>query len=155
MGKSVIMSDQIKRVQEMIKALSSNKKSPGGLAALAGMLSQMDRQTERRILDAVEKEDPELAKKLQKHHFAFEDMVRLDDAVVKKALSQVHRSTLALALKGADEPIRQKVYKNLSKNAAEDLQYDMGIMGPKPRSMVEEAQEEVTAVLRGMKNLIL
>jgi flagellar motor switch protein FliG len=148
------MSEQMKRIQEMIQALGSKGKSPGGLAALVGMLSRMDKRTESQIVEALEKQDPELAKQLQMHYFRFEDIAGMHDAIIKKGLSQIHRSTLTLAMKGANEAVKQRIFKNLSRNALDDLQYDMQAMGAKPRSMVEEAQLEVTAVFRSMKDLI-
>ncbi len=149
------MKNVNQRMSEMLKALSQKGSSPGGVDKLVNMLGQMDRQTEQHVLNTLKQQNPKLAEELSEKFFTFEDLVTLDDAVLKKALSEVHRQTLAVALKGTSDPIRQKVISNLSNRAAELLQDDMDMMGPKPRPLVEEAQREVTKALRRWRNVIL
>jgi flagellar motor switch protein FliG len=149
------MADTIKRVQEMIKALSSKGKGPGGITALVQMLQHSDRETEKQILNAIDSQYPDLAEKLRKAYFTFEDLVQMEDNVLKRALEEVHRTTLAVALKGTSQTLQDKVFHNLSARGVKLLQEDMEFMGPKPRSLVEEAQREVTKTLRKWRNVIL
>lgn len=149
------MSDQTARIKEMLSALSKQGKSKKGLRTLIGMLGQMDRQTEQTILRTLDQQDPSLAQSLREQYFTFEDVVTMEDAVLKRALEEVHRSTLAASLKGQPQPIRDKILKNLSPRAAAMLEDDMDAMGPQPRHIVEEAQRAVTEALKRWKDVIL
>ncbi len=149
------MVDQYDKVKEMLKAFSQKGDSPGGISSLIQMLSQLDRKTEKHLLATLKQQDPKLAEELKKQYFCFEDLIELDDAVLKKALNEVHRTTLTLALKGTDDMVKRKILQNLSQRAARNIEEDMELMGPKPVQLVEEAQREVTKVLRRWRNVIV
>ncbi len=149
------MTDESKRIKEMRQALSSKAKGPGGVQALIQMLGRVDRDTEKHILDALDKQNPSLAGELRKKYFSFEDIMHMEDSVLLRALSDVHRTTLALALKGTPFELQDKVFRNLSKRAAEMVKDEMDVMGPKHKSLVEEAQREVTKEIRRWKDVIL
>lgn len=149
------MVDPLQRIQEMIRALSQKGGGPGGISALVNMLGQVDRETEKRILQTLDKQSPALAKEVREQFFTFEDLVKMENRVLQKALENVHRSTLALALKGTSDELQAKVFQNLSKHAATRVREEMEILGPKPRLLVEEAQREMTKELRRWKNVIL
>ena len=149
------MSEQLARVQEMLKALNAKGKSAGGLEKLVQMLEKLDRGSEQNILATLKQQNPQLARELEEKFFAFEDIINLNDEVVKRALEEVHRSTLALALKGADANLIYKFIKNLSERAARMVEDDMEAMGPKPKALVAEAQQEVTKVFRRWRDVIL
>lgn len=72
----------------------------------------------------------------------------MEDANVQRALQEVKRDTLAMALKGTPVEVRDKVMRNLSPGAAQLLSDEIDYLGPQRRSKVEEAQREVTAALR-------
>lgn len=149
------MVDMTHRIQEMIQSLSQKGGGPGGINALVQMLGQVDRETERRILQTLDKQNPQLAKELREKHFAFEDLMKMEDRVLQRALEGVHRSTLALALKGTSADLQDKVFRNLSKHVAALIREEMEILGPKPKLLVDEAQREATKELRRWKNVIL
>ena len=149
------MNDQVSRVTEMLKSLSKKGKNPGGLAPLLQMLNSMDRGSEQHIIAAIKQQHPQLAKQLEDQYFSFEDIVKLDDKLVKRALEEVHKTTLALALKGVDATVKMKVMNNLSDRAAQILQDDIDVMGPQPKQLVEDAQREVTKTLRSWKDMIV
>ncbi len=149
------MTDNTKRIQEMLNAFSQKGPSPGGITALVQMLGQLDRQTERQILTTLERQNPELARNIRDKYFTFDDIVNMEDKVLKRALEEVHRTTLALALKGTTDTLMGKVFKNVSDRAVRRIKEEMDMMGPKPRSLVDEAQREVTKVLVNWRNVIL
>jgi flagellar motor switch protein FliG len=149
------MTDYMDRVAEMLKALNQKGSSPGGVTALVQLLSRLDRQSERQILEGLKHQNPKLADEIREQYFTFEDMLTLDDKVMKRALGEISRNTLSLALKGTTDAIQSKVLRNLSQRAARMLKEDMDLMGPQPKSLVEAAQQEVTAALRRWKNVIL
>ncbi|MCG0278393.1 MAG: flagellar motor switch protein FliG [Thermanaeromonas sp.] len=120
----------------------------GGIKALVDILNRVDRSTERTILEALEEDDPELADEVRKRMFVFEDIVTLDDNSIRRVLREVDMRDLALALKTASEEVANKIYRNLSKRAAEMLKEDIEYMGPTRLRDVEEAQQRIVQVIR-------
>lgn len=147
--------NQSEQALQMLKVLAAKKKSPGGVEALVKMLSTMDRDTEKHILDSLKSQNPSLYQEICEKYFTFEDLMAMDDKVLKRALSEVHRTTLAVALKGTPEELREKVFRNLSDRGAMLLKEDMELLGPKPKAVVQLAQREVTKVLKHWKDVIL
>lgn len=111
----------------------------------------VDRATEKTIIDALEEEDPELAESILKRMFVFEDIVTLDDRSIQKVLREVDTKDLALALKTASEDVASRVYKNMSKRAADMLKEDIEFMGPVRLRDIEEAQQKIVATIRRLE----
>ena len=123
----------------------------GGIDAVVAIVNSADRTTERNIMEYLEENDPELAEEIKKRLFVFEDIIRLDDRSLQRVLREVDMKELGLALKGATEELRTKFFKNMSKRAAEMLQEDMDYMGPVRVKDVEESQQKVVNVVRGLE----
>ena len=123
----------------------------GGIDAVVAIVNSADRTTERNIMEYLEENDPELAEEIKKRLFVFEDIIRLDDRSLQRVLREVDMKELGLALKGATEELRTKFFKNMSKRAAEMLQEDMDYMGPVRVKDVEESQQKVVNIVRGLE----
>ena len=123
----------------------------GGIDAVVALVNSADRTTERNIMEYLEENDPELAEEIKKRLFVFEDIMRLDDRSLQRVLREVDLKELSLALKGATEELKSKFFKNMSKRAAEMLQEDMDFMGPVRVKDVEESQQKVVNVVRGLE----
>ena len=123
----------------------------GGIDAVVALVNSADRTTERNIMEYLEENDPELAEEIKKRLFVFEDIMRLDDRSLQRILREVDMKELSLALKGATEELKAKFFKNMSKRAAEMLQEDMEYMGPVRVKDVEESQQKVVNVVRGLE----
>jgi flagellar motor switch protein FliG len=123
----------------------------GGVQALVSIINESDRATERVILEALEERDPDLASQVKKLMFVFEDLLSLDDRSVQLVLRNVDSKDLALALKGASEELREKIFRNMSQRAAEALREDLQLMGPVRRRDVEEAQGRIVGVVRQLE----
>ena len=123
----------------------------GGIDAVVAIVNSADRTTERNIMEHLEENDPELAEEIKKRLFVFEDIIRLDDRSLQRVLREVDMKELGLALKGATEELRTKFFKNMSKRAAEMLQEDMDYMGPVRVKDVEESQQKVVNIVRGLE----
>ena len=123
----------------------------GGIDAVVSLVNSADRTTERNIMEYLEENDPELAEEIKKRLFVFEDIMRLDDRSLQRVMREVDLKELSLALKGATEELKSKFFKNMSKRAAEMLQEDMDFMGPVRVKDVEEAQQKVVNVVRGLE----
>lgn len=123
----------------------------GGIDAVVSIVNSADRTTERNIMEYLEENDPELAEEIKKRLFVFEDIIRLDDRSLQRVLREVDMKELGLALKGATEELKTKFFKNMSKRAAEMLQEDMDYMGPVRVKDVEESQQKIVNVVRGLE----
>jgi flagellar motor switch protein FliG len=122
--------------------------SAGGIQSLVDILNRSDRATERLILEGLENNDAELADEVRNRMFIFEDIVTLDDRSVQLVLRQVDAKELAIALKGVDQKVRDKILGNMSERAAANLAEEITLLGPVKLKTVEESQAAVVRVIR-------
>lgn len=121
----------------------------GGIDSVVEVLTRVDRSTERSILEALRVGDPDLADQIKQRMFVFEDIVQLDDRSVQRVLREVDfNEVLPLALKTASEDVREKIFRNISKRAADMLRENIEFLGPVRLREVEEAQQRIVAVVR-------
>lgn len=125
--------------------------SVGGVAPLVAIINRADRSTERMILEGLETVSPELAEQVRAQMFIFEDITTLEDKAIQLVLRNVESSELALALKGVSAGVREKIMRNLSTRAAENLAEEIELLGPKRLSEVEEAQAKVVNEIRALE----
>ncbi|NLY50862.1 MAG: flagellar motor switch protein FliG, partial [Firmicutes bacterium] len=149
--------DVIREVEQVLERKLSSLASQeyaraGGVESVVKVLNAVDRGTEKTILEALTREEPELAEEIKRRLFTFEDIVQLDDRAVMRVLREVDLNRdLPLALKVASEDVRRKIYKNLSKRAVETLQEEMGYLGPVRLRDVEEAQQKIVNIVRKLE----
>ena len=117
---------------------------------VAEIFNNFDRGTESRFMTALEERNQESAKRIKQLMFTFEDLQRLDAAGVQLLLRQVPKEQLAIALKGASEPLRDLFLKNMSMRAGKMLQEDIASMGPVRLRDVEEAQGAIVATVKSL-----
>ncbi len=151
-----ISRDAIKELEETIKQqLSSNQsihnKEIGGIKTAAEILNQMDTASETSILSEIEKANEELAQEIQKEMFVFADLINADDRGVQMLLREVSSDQLAIALKAADDALKEKIFKNMSERARDMLKEDIETRGPMKLSEVEKVQQEIIAVARRLE----
>ncbi len=139
-------------LEKQFSGSSSTLKSSsvGGTKTAANILNFMDSSVESTILDRVKQVDPELGAKIEDLMFVFDNLVEVDDRSIQALLREVSSDTLITALKGADDLLKEKVFKNMSKRAAEMLRDDLEARGPVRLSEVEGAQKEILAIARRM-----
>ena len=129
---------------------ASNAKSTGlgGVKAAANILNLVDGVIESKITDQIMGIDQELAQEIQDNMFVFENLIDIDDRGIQALLREVASEQLLLALRGADEALKEKVFKNMSKRASEMLRDDLEAAAPARLSDVEGAQKEILSVTR-------
>ncbi len=120
----------------------------GGVKEAANILNFLDSSTEQEIMEAVSEQDENLAQQIEDLMFVFENLIDVDDRGIQTLLREVSTDTLVLALKGADDALKEKIFKNMSKRAAEMLRDDLEAKGPVRVSEVEAAQKEILNVAR-------
>jgi flagellar motor switch protein FliG len=118
----------------------------GGDKAAADMINLLGPK-QATMIEAIQAEDAELGELIKDALFVFDNLLEIDDRGMQSILREVQADTLATALKGADEEIREKVFKNMSKRAAEILRDDIASKGPVRLSEVEQAQKEILATV--------
>jgi flagellar motor switch protein FliG len=125
--------------------------SAGGVQSLVDILNRSDRATERLILEGLERNDENLADEVRQRMFLFTDIASLDDRSVQLILRQVDTKSLAVALKGVDLNVRQKINKNMSERAGQSLNEEIDLLGAVRLKQVEEAQSGVIRVIRALE----
>jgi len=124
----------------------------GGVQAIVDILNNVDRGTEKHIMETLEYEDTDLAEEIKKRMFVFEDILTLDNRSIQRFLREIDNSQLAIALKGATEEVQKVIYANMSKRLAEMIKEDIEFMGPVRLKDVEEAQQKIVNVIRKLED---
>lgn len=142
-----VQKDILDKVEQTLRiefmnnlARTSRKDSHESIAEIFNFL---DRQTENRFLTSLEERNRDSAERIRALMFTFEDLAKLDPGGVQTLLRNVDKDKLALALKGASEPLRNLFFSNMSERAAKILREDMEAMGPVRLRDVDEAQMEM------------
>jgi flagellar motor switch protein FliG len=107
---------------------------------MAEIFNNFDRQTETRFMTALEEDNRESAERIKTLMFTFDDLIKLDAGSAQTLMRHVDKDKLAVALKGASEPVRQFFMSNMSTRGAKMLVDDMGAMGPVRLRDVDESQ---------------
>lgn len=131
--------------------LMAESSSTGGVQALVDILNNADRTTELAIFDGLTATSPELAEQVRELMFVFEDITSLDDRAVQMVLRQVDMRDLAVALKGVREEVRDKITKNMSERAGENLAEEIQLLGPVRAKQVADAQSSIVRVIRSLE----
>ena len=149
--------DIIRQVEQILERKLSAVLQPsdlsnvGGLDPLVEIINRADRATERLILEGLAARDPELAELVRSKMFMFEDLITIDDRGIQLVLRQVETADLATALKGVREEVRDKIMRNLSERAAQNLAEEIELLGPVRLSNVEESQAKIVHVIRTLE----
>jgi flagellar motor switch protein FliG len=128
----------------------ARKRALGGVRAAAEMLNLVGTSVESAVLDAVKAHDADLAQKILDEMFVFEDLLDLDDRAIQSLLREVQSESLIVALRGAPEALREKIFKNMSQRAAEMLRDDLEAKGPVRVAEVEAEQKAILVIVRRM-----
>jgi|HigsolmetaAR204D_1030405.scaffolds.fasta_scaffold00060_27 flagellar motor switch protein FliG len=122
----------------------------GGVKAAANILNLLDSSQEASVIEQIRKVDENLSNKIQDLMFVFDDLVDIDDRSMQEILRAVPSERLLIAMKGADEAVKEKIFQNMSQRAAAMLRDDLEAKGPVRLSEVEAAQKEILAIVRKM-----
>jgi len=136
--------------QKVSNAPGIHRSRIGGVKAAVDMINQLEGSLGADVLEAIRSEDPELGTALDEALFAFEDLVKMSGRHVQALLKDVPSDMLVKALKAADEPLKELVFSNMSKRAAQLIQDDIEGTGPVRLADVEHAQREIVRIARRM-----
>ncbi len=136
MGKVLAGGDKLK------------KTAMGGAKTAAEIINMLGSAVETSVLDFIREGDADLAQRIMDNMFTFDDLQKLEDSAIQTVLKEVQSESLVIALKGAAPEMREKIFKNMSKRAAETLREDLESRGPVRLSEVEAEQKEMLKILR-------
>jgi len=124
----------------------------GGVKKAADILNFVDGMIESKVIEQITESDDELSQQIQDNMFVFENLIDIDDRGMQTLLREVSSDQLLLALRGAPEPLRDKIFKNMSSRAAEMLKDDLEAAPPAKLSDVEASQKEILTVARRLSD---
>jgi len=152
-----ISPEVAKQVEEVLKKnlfsarFKEERFQIGGVKTAAEILNHVNRSIEKEILGSLEKQNPSLTEEIKKLMFVFDDMTLVEDRSLQRALREIDTKDLALALKGADNEIKEKFFRNMSSRAVETIKEDIEFMGPVRLRDVEAAQQKIVNVIRRLE----
>ncbi|HHW02869.1 MAG TPA: flagellar motor switch protein FliG [Thermoanaerobacterales bacterium] len=138
--------------RQLASVVNEDYTNVGGIQAVVNILNNVDRGTEKNIIEALEIDNPDLAEEIKRRMFMFEDILTLDNRSVQRTLREVDNKDLTLALKGASEEVKKKIFSNMSKRQAEMVNEEMQYMGPVRLRDVEEAQQKIVNIIRKLED---
>ncbi|HEY4559388.1 MAG TPA: FliG C-terminal domain-containing protein, partial [Lysobacter sp.] len=122
----------------------------GGVKVAANILNFMDGGQDEAILGSINGIDENLSGQIRDLMFVFDNLAEIDDRAMQAVLREVPNEKLAVALRGADTKVKDKIIGNMSQRAAEILKDDMEARGPVRLADVEAAQKEILGIVRKM-----
>lgn len=137
-----------KVLEERFESISSYNVEVGGAKAVAEIFNRMDKNTSKIVMERLEKDAPNLVSSIRDMMFVFDDIKRLSATAIQEILKRADKKALTLALKGADDELREKFYANMSKRGVEAIKEEMEFMGPVKLKDVEKAQHEIVEIVR-------
>lgn len=145
-----VSQEMVKEVEQILESridFTQGGEKLGGVRASAEILNMLGRTAEKKILESIAGEDPELATEIKNLMFVFEDIVQLDDRSIQRVLKEIDTQDLTLALKAVSDDVKNRILQNMSQRAADMVVEEMEFMGPVRLSEVEEAQRKIIEVI--------
>ncbi len=124
----------------------------GGTKKVAETLNEIDSELWQDILEGMEEIDPEVAQEVKNQMFVFQDIILLDNRSIQELLKEIETKELAIALKAASEEVKEKIYTNMSKRAAEGLMEEVEYLGPMRLIEVEAMQQRIADTVRRLES---
>ncbi len=134
---------------EFMSNLAATKQTDS-YEVMAEVFNNFDRNTEQKFLEMLEGTDKDSAERIRELMFTFEDLMKIDDAGLQVLIGKADKDQLAIALKGANDEMRERFFGNMSERAAKIMKEDMESKGPLRMRDVDEAQTSVVTTAREM-----
>lgn len=143
---SLLLSQRLKTVGEQ------GKRTYSGFQSVADIMNCIDTSVAQEILENIENEEPNLAISIRDLMFTFEDFLQVGETHIRELTGAIDKKTLAMALKGVDETLKNHFFRTMSSRAIEMLKEDMELLGPVRSRDVTKAQSEIVAVARQLES---
>ena len=140
-------------MQRKFKANTSLRASQvGGIPAAAKIMNFLKQDIEARIMSSLKDDDEDLMVAIQESMFVFDNLIMSDDKSMQIIIRSVDTEDLVLGLKGADEPLSEKILSCMSTRAAANVRDEMEALGPVRLTEVQEAQKRIINVARRLSD---
>ena len=120
----------------------------GGFKAAADILSHVEAEVEKHVMDSISDSDPEMAKGISEHMFTYDDIALIPDIGIQKLIQEVDENDLLMSLKASTEDIKSKLFNNMSERRREMVEEDLEKMPPAKLKDVLSAQKRLLAVVK-------
>ncbi|QLA68085.1 flagellar motor switch protein FliG [Enterobacter pasteurii] len=144
----VALQELTEVLNNLLHGQNLKRNKMGGVRPAAEILNLMKSQQEEAAIEAVREFDQELAQKIIDEMFLFENLVEMEDRSIQRILQDIDNESLIIALKGSDQPLRDKFFSNMSKRQADIMIEDLNSRGPVRMSQVETEQKNILLVVR-------
>lgn len=148
--KREVLNEIEKTLQVEFVSNLSAAKQVDSFEVMAEVFNNFDRAHEAKFMEMLENQDAESAQRIRDLMFTFDDLAKLDNAGIQVILRQADKDKLAVALKGANDAIRELFFKNMSERAAKIMREDMESRGPVRMKEVDEAQMNVVTLAKSL-----
>ena len=147
-----IPDSALMEIEEVLKGQLDISKDQGkvfhGTKVIAEILNHCERNTEQKILERIEGQNTTMADSIRELMLVFDDLDKVDDRGIQLIMKEISTEDLTLALKTASDPLKQKIFKNMSQRAVQILKEEMDARGPVKLSDVEKAQQNIVKIAR-------
>jgi len=123
-------------------------KKMGGTKMVAEILNAVPQQRERELMESISEADFDLATEIKDLMFVFADVVLLDDKSIQAVVKDIDQADLVMSLKGANDAVKEKIFRNLSKRQVDTINDELAFMGPVKASTVAQSQQKIVNVIR-------
>ena len=134
--------------EELEKSIANSGKKLGGVEVVAAVLSSLDRNTEKEILTSMDAIDADLANKIRRMRFSFEDLIKVDDASIQLLIKEINQEELLIALKTASDELKEKLCTNIGLLMLKD---HLKGLGPAKISDIKKAQQNIIKVCKQLE----
>jgi len=142
---SVVLNRRLQSLGEQ------SRKTYAGFESVADLMNRLEGTASKAILETIERDDPKLAISIRNLMFTFEDLLGVTDVAIREWLGTMDKKTLALALKGASNDLKDHIFRAMSSRAVEMLKEDMEALGPVRAKDVAQAQQEAVTLIRKLE----
>ncbi|OQY01258.1 MAG: flagellar motor switch protein FliG [Desulfobacteraceae bacterium 4572_130] len=152
-----ISEDVVRDVDKALKNELSSIGGPGGgkaggIEVLVDIINGVDKETEEKILGTIRQNNAEMADEIKNMMFVFEDLINIEDRVMRVIIKNIDSQLLTYSLKTATNEMRTKIFSNLSQRAGDMLKDDLETMGPVRLAQVEEAQQTIVNIAKSLED---
>ena len=145
-----IVEEEMKRKFATI-ITSEDNMNLGGIDFVADVMNNVDRSSERRIFDEMDKHNPDLSQNIRSRMFVFENILDMDDRSIQRFVRDCDTKDIVYALKSAPDEMKQVFFANMSKRMAETVKGDLEVTTNVRLKDVEEAQQRIVNIIRSLE----
>ena len=146
-----VLQDVEQSLETLLEDVLGGKSEVGGTKVAADMLNLTGSSVEKNVLDSMDAQDPEVAEAVRNLMFTFADINKLTDRELQILLREVDQKDLVIALKAAEDELKDKILGNMSERVRTFISEEMAFLGPMRLSEVEEVQLRIVQQVRQLE----